>query len=106
MRAGGGGGGGRPRHRSPPPSNKPPVVCPVCRAGLPSVVAVAAHVAAEHQRMACPGCGVPVYGTVGLGAHAVATGCGAAEVDALDALVEASCVAAREQGRAGGTPKK
>lgn len=82
------------------------MVCPVCRIPVASAVAAAAHVAAEHERMACPGCGVSVHGTVGLGAHAVATGCGTAEVDALDAMVEASCVVAREQGRAGGTPRK
>lgn len=78
----------------------------MCRLRLPSAVAVAAHVTAEHKRMACPGCGVPAYGTVGLGVHAVATGCGAAEVDALDALVEASCVAVREQGRKVRTPRR
>lgn len=96
------------RRRLPPsPLGRPSAAaCPVCRLRLSSAVAVAAHVAAEHERMACPGCGVPVYGTVGLGAHAVATGCGAAEVDALDALVEASCMAVRELGRKGGTSRK
>lgn len=106
-RVGGRAGDGGRRRLPPAPMGRPPAAaCPVCRLQLPSAVAVAAHVAAEHERMACPGCRVPVYGTVGLGAHAVATGCGAAEVDALDALVEASCVAVREQGRKGGTPRK